>query len=651
MPSPGTTPSFDSMKALSDAVEHSPVGLAVVAPDGACLHVNDAMARLLGRDASELIGAPCPLVADDGDPGEFEHRVERPDGSVAWLLVTVAEGDDQLVVQAHDITARKDEQLRLEAREALYRTAIDHANVGIGVLDDRSRFLVANSVLAAVHGMRAEDIIGMHPMELTPPEHREEVFRDARANFDDPDFTFMEREMPAQRADGTQGWVKVAVTFVRDHAGRVVNHVTISQDVTRRRLAEDALRESEQRYRSLVERLPMTIYSAHVDRPTEAMYVSPGIEALLGYTAEEWMADASLFPRSLHPEDRDRVLAAHRAATNTGDEIKMEYRMIARDGRVVDVHQEGLIVADEHGRPAYHHGFAKDVTERHQLEEQLRLAQRLESVGQLAAGIAHEINTPVQFVSDSVKFLQDGCADLLDLVDAYETAGPEPGPEALARLDDARDYADLPYLRERLPAAFERTVSGLKRVTDIVRAMRDFAHPGRGGQAPVDLNDAIRNTLVVANSQIKYVADVDADLGDIPPIMADGGELNQVLVNLIVNAAHAISDVVADTEERGVIRLGTRRDGDEVVVTIGDTGTGISEENRKRIFDPFFTTKAVGKGTGQGLALVRTVVCDHHKGTICVDSELGVGTIFEIRLPIAGVVSDGDAESELHGAL
>jgi two-component system NtrC family sensor kinase len=646
MPVPGTTPSLHGTKALSDAVERSPIGLAVVARDGTCLYVNDAMARLLGRDAPALVDAPCLLTAGRGaDVLEFEHEVERPDGSRAWLLVTIGDGDGELVVQAHDITARKDEELRLREREALYRTAFDHANVGIGVLDEKSRFVLVNDRLAQAHRMTPDEIVGLHPKDLSPPDVREELYRDAEANVRDPNVDSLELELPAYRADGTDGWVKVNVTFVRNETGRAESFVSVTQDVTRRRLAEGALRESEQRYRSLVERLPMTIYSARLERPTEPMYVSPGIESLVGYTVDEWMADATMFARSLHPEDRERVLAAHRAPMNTGDEIELEYRLIARDGRVVHVYQEGLIVADDHGRPAYHHGFALDVTEHRQLEEQLRLAQKLESVGQLAAGIAHEINTPVQFVSDSVKFLQDGCTDLLDLVDAYETAGPTPEPEALARLEDARDYADLPYLRERLPAAFERTVNGLKRVTDIVRAMRDFAHPGRGGQTPVDLNEAVRNTLVVANSQIKYVADLDVDLGDIPTIMADGGELNQVLVNLIVNAAHAVSDVVADTEERGVIRVATRSEGDEVVLTIGDTGTGISEENRKRIFDPFFTTKAVGKGTGQGLALVRTVICEHHNGSISVDSELGVGTIFEIRLPVAGVATDGtDAE-------
>jgi PAS domain S-box-containing protein len=646
MPVPGTTPSLHCTKALSDAVERSPIGLAVVARDGTCLYVNDAMARLLGRDAPALVDAPCLLTAGRGaDVLEFEHEVERPDGSRAWLLVTIGDGDGELVVQAHDITARKDEELRLREREALYRTAFDHANVGIGVLDEKSRFVLVNERLAQAHRMTPDEIVGLHPKDLSPPDVREELYRDAEANVRDPNVDSLELELPAYRADGTDGWVKVNVTFVRNETGRAESFVSVTQDVTRRRLAEGALRESEQRYRSLVERLPMTIYSARLERPTEPMYVSPGIESLVGYTVDEWMADATMFARSLHPEDRERVLAAHRAPMNTGDEIELEYRLIARDGRVVHVYQEGLIVADDHGRPAYHHGFALDVTEHRQLEEQLRLAQKLESVGQLAAGIAHEINTPVQFVSDSVKFLQDGCTDLLDLVDAYETAGPTPEPEALARLEDARDYADLPYLRERLPAAFERTVNGLKRVTDIVRAMRDFAHPGRGGQTPVDLNEAVRNTLVVANSQIKYVADLDVDLGDIPTIMADGGELNQVLVNLIVNAAHAVSDVVADTEERGVIRVATRSEGDEVALTIGDTGTGISEENRKRIFDPFFTTKAVGKGTGQGLALVRTVICEHHNGSISVDSELGVGTIFEIRLPVAGVATDGtDAE-------
>jgi two-component system, NtrC family, sensor kinase len=411
--------------------------------------------------------------------------------------------------------------------------------------------------------------------------------------------------------------------------------VSVSQDVTRRREAEQALRESEERYRSLVENLPVAVWSASVSRPTQALYVSPRIESHLGYTPEEWTGDPLLFVRSLHPDDRERVLVAHRDVSVTGVKLECAYRMTARDGRVVHVRQEGVVVPDEHGSPLYLHGYLQDITDQRALEDQLRLAQKLESVGQLAAGVAHEINTPVQFVTDSVTFLQDGCADLLELVDAYETAGD--GPEARTRMEDAREHADLPYLRERLPAAFTRTVDGLARVADIVRAMRDFAHPHGGEQVAVDLNEAVRSTLVVARSQYKYVADVDEDLGDIPLVIADGGEINQVLVNLIVNAAHAIADAVGDGEERGTIRIATRRDGEDVLVTVADTGVGIAPEHRDRIFDPFCTTKAVGKGTGQGLALVRTVVCDNHNGSIRVDAAPGGGASFEVRLPIAGV--------------
>jgi PAS domain S-box-containing protein len=467
------------------------------------------------------------------------------------------------------------------------------------------------------------------------------MVRRTRENASDAGMTAADMELPAHTVDGREKWVSVNAAFVRDEDGKVRNVVSVSRDITRRKLAEQALQASEQRYRSLVEHLPVTVYSTNAAEPTRPVYVSPRIESLLGYTPEQLTGDPDLGADRLHPDDRERVLAEHHHAAATGGKLLTEYRMIASDGRVVHVRQEGDVVPDDEGRPLYLHGYLQDITEQRRLEDQLRLAQKLESIGQLAAGIAHEINTPVQFVSDSVRFLQNGCGDLLELVDVYEELGRSPDPAAHARLEEAREYADLPYLRDRLPAAFERTVEGLKRVGDIVRAMREFAHPHRGGETPVDLNECLRNTLVVASAQYKYVADVETSYGDIPVIMADGGELNQVLVNLVVNAGHAIADVVRDTEGRGVIRVATRRDGGDVVVTVADSGTGISAEHRERIFDPFFTTKSVGQGTGQGLALVRTVICERHGGTIEVDSEPGNGTTFEIRLPITGAAPAG----------
>jgi signal transduction histidine kinase len=299
------------------------------------------------------------------------------------------------------------------------------------------------------------------------------------------------------------------------------------------------------------------------------------------------------------------------------------------------------------GRPA-RLALLNDVTERKRLEVELRYAQKLESIGRLASGIAHEINTPVQFVGDSVHFLQDGFGALLSLVDQYREAlsAAGAGPLAttvLSALHEAEDVADLEYVRENVPKACERTLAGIHRVAEIVRAMREFAHPGPTEHAPADLNRLLGNALMVARNEYKYVADVETEFGDIPLVVCHAGDLGQAFLNMIVNAAHAIRSVVGESGERGVIRVTTESDGDTAEVAITDSGCGIPVVVRDRIFDPFFTTKAVGEGTGQGLAIARTIVVERHSGIIEFQTDEGKGTTFMIRLPVAGAQAHSGA--------
>ncbi len=279
-----------------------------------------------------------------------------------------------------------------------------------------------------------------------------------------------------------------------------------------------------------------------------------------------------------------------------------------------------------------------------QVETDLRQAHKLESVGRLASGVAHEINTPVQFVSDSVHFLRDATTDLLTMighlreVEASVLNGT-PSLEAAEAAAYAAETADLPYLIENMPKAIDRALDGLERVATIVRSMKEFAHPDAIEMAPVDLNRAIESTLVIARNEYKYVADVVTDFAVLPPVRCHAGDVNQAVLNIVVNAAHAIADVVSGTPARGRITVRTRLEADEwVVVTITDTGGGIPVAIRDRVFDPFFTTKEVGRGTGQGLAIARVIVVDRHRGELTIDSEVGRGTTFFMRLPLHGVV-------------
>jgi len=274
-----------------------------------------------------------------------------------------------------------------------------------------------------------------------------------------------------------------------------------------------------------------------------------------------------------------------------------------------------------------------EIEDRHRVEGELRLAQKLESVGQLAAGIAHEINTPIQFIGDNLRFIADTVGQLEEVFIAQENLLTVSTGLAADDLKKAIERADLGYARGEVPKAAAQALEGVERVASLVRALKEFSHPGGVDLKPVDLNQAIRTTAVVARNEYKYVADLHFELDEsLPLVTCNLGEINQVILNLIVNAAHAVGDC-KDTRGMGAITVSTMRHAAGVEIRIRDSGTGIPEAVRDRIFDPFFTTKEVGKGTGQGLYLAHSIIVGRHQGTIRFETEIGVGTTFIIQLP------------------
>jgi PAS domain S-box-containing protein len=361
---------------------------------------------------------------------------------------------------------------------------------------------------------------------------------------------------------------------------------------------------------------------------TDDIWYNEHLFAMLGYEPGEHGTSVRALRELIHPED----LSAARTALiehlhGRTIEYKAELRMRCKDGswRWM-LHRARVITRTEAGRVTRLVGVQVDFTHRRELQMQLSAAQRLEAVGQLAAGIAHEINTPAQYVSDSVFFVRDALATLLPLTQKLRE-GVSLAPA---------DIEELDFAVANLPEALERATEGLTRVTEIVRAMKDFSHPDSSQKAPVDINHALTTTLTVARNEWRHVADIHTELGDVPMVMCHGGEINQVLLNLIVNAAHAIGDVPESGKAKGQIILRSRQENDEVVITVTDTGTGIPEAAQSRVFDPYFTTKPVGKGTGQGLSICRNIIVKRHGGKLTFDTRPGEGTTFTIRLPVFG---------------
>lgn len=281
----------------------------------------------------------------------------------------------------------------------------------------------------------------------------------------------------------------------------------------------------------------------------------------------------------------------------------------------------------------------EDVLQSHKA---LAKSQKLESLGQLASGIAHELNTPVQYIGDNTFFVKDAFiglnSSLKVLVELFEAAKENTiDSSILERVQSALDMADIDYLQEELLPAIEQTIEGVDRIQKIVKAMKVFAHPGKSEHVPTNLNECLQNTVTISKNEWKYIADLSLDLdSSLPLVSCDSGELNQVFLNLIVNASHAILENIGqNSSQKGKIEISTRSMGNGVEIKISDTGTGIPDHIKDKVFHPFFTTKEIGKGTGQGLAISRSVVVDRHKGEINIEPGKDGGTVFIIKLPIS----------------
>lgn len=361
-----------------------------------------------------------------------------------------------------------------------------------------------------------------------------------------------------------------------------------------------------------------------VDRDGLIQEVNPAVAQILDRAPEEMVGTPFVSYLSPAPSDLKSIKRSFEtsAVRAMGQEIPVEitlYRLNLEDNDSYAV-------------------FLRNLSESRQLEVEERQNQKLEAIGRLAAGIAHEINTPIQFIGDSAHFLLSANEERQRVISAYQAAcsafkAGSMVSEHLECVKQAEAEAEIEFLEQEIPQALERIREGVARVASIVGAMKEFAYPEQKEMNYADLNRAILNTLTVARNELKYAADIETDFGELPPVMCHVGDFNQVVLNLLVNAAHAIEDQNKGTNMRGTITVKTVCELDMALVSIQDTGCGIPKEIQHKIFDPFFTSKEVGRGSGQGLAISRAVI-ERHGGKLSFESEVGKGTTFTIRLPI-----------------
>ena len=645
----------DEAKAfLASLVESSQDAIVGTNPEGIIMSWNRGAADLYGYRAEEMLGKSAaglipadrvdslPQILNKIRQGEkisgYETFRMRKDGSrvdVSLAISPVFDANGKvtgLASIARDITRRKHAEQALQSSEEKFRQLAESISEVFWIMPPAgNEILYVSPAYEQIWGRSCEELY-RDPMAWAEAIQSEDRAA-AHAAF--------ARQLKGERIDsiyrirtldGEQKWIRDRAFPVRDESGRLTRIVGLAEDISARKEAEESLRASEERYRELFENASDLVYT--FDLELRITSLNRLAEQTTGYSREEatkmnlqQLVEASQWSR-VEPI-LTQLIAGHPTS-------KIELDINSKDGRRMKLEMNPRLIYRE-GQPVGIQTIARDITGRDVAEMELRQAQKLESVGRLAAGIAHEINTPMQFVGDNVRFLQDAFNQLQAVIREVNGLCRDngPGPDELSReLRRLQTDSDWDFLLDEVPKAIGQTLDGVDRVVTIVRAMKEFAHPESKGMAAADLNQAIRSTLTVARNELKYVADVEVDLGELPAVVCSVSDLNQVFLNLLVNAAHAIGDVVKETGNKGKIQVSSRQENGTALVTISDTGSGIPENIRDRIFDPFFTTKEVGRGTGQGLAIARSVV-DRHKGTLTFKSEVGKGTSFYIRLPIS----------------
>ncbi|HWW21798.1 MAG TPA: PAS domain-containing protein [Steroidobacteraceae bacterium] len=621
------------------------------------MHSSPARARLMGYDPQSVVPSsqwwdralhPDERLAvytarsrhlQGTDSGyRSEYRVQRQDGEWMWLLeIGCIERDNAgSAISVHgvllDITVDREAQFRTQQRLERLSTIFDYIYQLTGLLSPAGVVLEINrSALRAAEASRAE-ALGMPLWETVLWQHQSagetERLRDGIRRASRGEFVRFQMQ-----ADHPQGGQKRIIDFsllpVLDDEGAVTSILSEGRDVTDIVTAQAAVRNMEDRLAIAASTANLGLWD--VDLRTGEGWHNDYCWTMLGYEPHEVATGIQQWLSMIHPDDLAQTILLMQDQRDTGGDFRAEYRMRAKDGSWRWIHCFGRTVANpDPNAPKRMAGVHLDVTERREAEIRSHAAERLESVGKLAAGVAHEINTPVQFVSDSIYFVRDGLYELLALTDRLRmlASRDQCNANSVAALS-----THLPYLVENLPKALERSLDGLKRVSEIVSSMRELAHPDRPEMSDIDVNHVIQNAMVVARSEYKYVAEIETELTPLPPVRGHAGELNQVILNLLVNASHAISDVVGESQQKGLIRITTQLDGDSVLISVSDTGSGIPANIQHRIFEPFFTTKDVGRGTGQGLAISHNIIVKRHGGSIEFDSTVGQATVFRVRLP------------------
>ncbi len=636
----------DVLQQLSLAVEQSPVSVVITDPRGNISYVNRKFTECTGYGPEEVVGRnPRILNAGRSSPdlyrslwstitqgrewrGEFCNT--KKSGEIFWEAATISPMTNRKGVITHflavkeDVTERRRAEEALRASEKRYRLLFERNLAGVVRTALDGQVLDCNQAAVRMFGYDSVEEVRCLPSAhfYYEPSEREAFVAKIRS-----ERSFSNHEMRLRRKDGQALWVIASFTVVEDESGAdgIIEGTLV--DITERKRAEKELRLTQ----SSLEDASDAIY--WINPQGRIVYVNESACRSLNRCREELL---SLSIPDINPIVPKEMWEKFWAEVKTRGSMTFETSHQTKQGRAFPVEVTANYL--EFDGQEYSFAFVRDITERRALESQLRHSQKMEGIGQLAAGIAHEINTPTQFVTDNLTFLRDSWKSTHELLEQYRGAIRNVGAalpgDAAAALQKAEKGCDLDFIISEVPRAIDQSLDGARRVAKIVGAMKEFSHPDSADKTATDLNKAIESTITVARNEWKYVSEIVTEFEEnLPAVVCYPGDINQVVLNLIVNAAHAIKEKIKEGE-KGTITVGTRKRDAEVEISVKDTGSGIPDAIRNRVFDPFFTTKEVGKGTGQGLALAYTVVVKKHGGKIWFETEVGQGTSFFVTLPI-----------------
>lgn len=559
------------------------------------------------------------------------HRVNlRLEADVLKRTAALSETNQKLLAE---VAERKSIEDSLSSKTALLEAQLDSTNDGILVVDAHGKVALFNERFVALRNIPKElvdqkDDRALLDFVTSTTKHPQRFLEKVQYLYREP------YETSSDEVEFVDGMVIDRYSSpVIGKDGKYFGRIWTFRDITQRKRNEDTLLQLS----SAVEQSPVLIV---ITDPTgNISYVNRKFTECTGYTLEEVVGRRPSMLKSGYtsPESYRKLWET----ITRGGEWRGEFRNRKKNG---ELYWESAVITpvkDAQGNISHYLAVKEDITQQKLLEAQLRQAQKLEAIGQLAAGIAHEINTPAQYVGDNTNFLKESWTAVVSLLTALEKMRPmladKLPADLVAEFLQCWNAADVQYLQKEVPKAIDQSLDGIQRVTKIVRAMKAFSHPGSEEKQAVNINNAVETTVTVARNEWKYVAELETRLdGDLPLVPCHAAEFNQVLLNLLVNSAHAIAEVVGDgSKGKGKILIETRRVGEWAEVAIRDTGRGIPPDAQPRIFEPFFTTKPIGKGTGQGLALAHNTIVKQHGGKIWFETEVNHGTTFFIRLPLA----------------